>query len=367
MKTINKTRSTLTNVLNEKIDEIKIKGDIHEDYTATSCIKLKSQTYYHKWNKTINKDSIEGLLKKLNIGINIPSLYKSGVTFNNKSWSLENNIVNEEAKNEKDLLERAFSIGEAFVFFYVTGTTDCHCENFAFKDNCLYWLDTETLTAGYQFKNLKGMENNELNRFTDNDYNLSELLQTEKMNFAGNYTDFSLYSILCKDAVRNQLDIEQMWIAIENGIKKAINSISLKEKEMHEWVRNTEIEKCRIIIRATRIYDKIIESLHNTRNDIERDYMSKVWNDRLQSVCINNLSRGNKSKLRNIINRELESMLNGCIPFFHAYDINTNNFQRKYIANLASSRVKKMNETIMLGKVKEIVFNHIYNKESKVL
>ena len=351
-KVINKTKSTVSNHFIINASSICITGDIHQDYKATTSFFIRDAKYFHKWHNTINESLISELISSVGVNIKTPLSYSYGCSSAGDTWLIQKALVSNKSIYLPDILHRCFLIGQAFVFFYILGTTDCHKDNFVFSDDSLFWLDSETLLSAYYFKNLKLINQPEDNFFSNNDFNLSELLKTNRREGTSNTEDLSLFNSFIRSLpaeIDNAKILESMHDGIAFGYKCCFNSQSF----IFDWILCTDIESTRVIIRATRIYEQIIKFLFDSKNEIERDFRAEKIFKSMYNLGIS--EEGVLSKLRQISTIEINLLKQGLIPKFRIKDLPLEIKNKYSIAKNVVNRINSTNCSKLIQNINKII------------
>lgn len=353
-KVVNKTKASFGNNFFIKPSSIQINGDIHQDYKATTSFSFDDAQYFHKWHDTINQSSINELISSIGINIQIPSIYFSGSTYLEDDWIIQRAVKSKQAFTLPDILHRCFLIGQAFVFFYIFGTTDCHNENFAFSDDSLCWLDSETFLSAYYFKNLKLVSQFQTNLFSNRDFNLSELLKTNQIEGTNNTADYSLFHSFTK-SLPVDVDKNKLLIAIYKGIDFAYNSCLNSKNLIFDWILCNDIESTRVIIRATRIYEQIVLLIFSKKNEIEKEFCIEQIFKSMYDLGISEHSYLFVIKQISLI--EINFLKQGFIPKFRIKDLPLETISNYSLAKKVENRIDCTSCTELIHNFEQIINN----------
>ena len=314
--TIAKTRRSTTEELGKKAT-IMIVGDIHDGNRATTQI-TGEDVLYHKWSRMLDVESLSSILTEAGNGIRKPNVVKKGRDEEGHEWWMEQETIEELPQTAEEAKELAINLGQAYILLYVTGATDCHIENFKITGSELTFVDWETVTSAYYFKNIKEPEA----YYCDSEYNLSEFMLTgyrrSKRGIRSCHGVATNVIAWCKR--EGHLTDREAQKLMEEGARRASVFAKVNKAEIAFAIEEATSEKSRVIVRATSVYEEIMNSVKRCKSEMEQGAAFEYWRMRLLGKASKNSAR-NQEWVRMIVEKEIESMRMGCIPLIQAEEV----------------------------------------------
>ena len=331
---IAKTMRSTAEGLGKKVG-VRIVGDVHDGNRATTQL-TSDGVLYHKWSRMLDIEDLSSVLTKPGNGVRKPNVVQKGTDEEGHEWWMEQETKGELPRSEKEAKELALNLGQAYVLLYVVGATDCHIDNFKITGSELTLVDWETVTSAYYFKNMKEPED----YYRDGEYNLSEFMLTGyRRSRQGRRSCYGVASnalAWCKQ--EGHLTDREAKTLMEEGARRASIFAKVNKSKIAFAIEKATSEKSRVIVRATSIYEEIIDSVKGCKSEMEEGLAFEYWKTRLLGKESKNSDR-NREWLRMIVDKEIESMRMGYIPLIQAEEVLGSRDKKRKIRSRCEERI----------------------------